>query len=88
MSVHLSSVLLAAGVAPESVLASHEGYGLVRFTAGLVRSLGQVVLRDPQPNDPSHGLVAGNKTEGRRKRIMESSEWVIAQDQPLPQEKA
>lgn len=88
MSVHLTSVLLEAGLPSTSPLGGHEGYGLVSFTAGLVRTLGQIVVRDPQPNDPAHGLVAGNKTEGRRKRIVEASVWVTPQDKPLPPEKA
>jgi hypothetical protein len=88
MSIHLAAVFQSAGLPLASALAGHEGYGLVSFTAGVVRSLGQIVVRDPQPSDPAHGLVAGNKTESRRKRLMESSEWVIPQDQPLPAEKA
>jgi hypothetical protein len=88
MSIHLATVIHAAGLPLSSALAGHEGYGLVGFTAGLVCSLGQIVVRDPQPSDPAHGLVVGNKTESRRKHLMEGSEWVIAQDRPLPPEKA
>jgi hypothetical protein len=88
MSVHLASVLQAAGLPLTAALAGHDGYGLVSLTAGLVRSLGQIVVRDPLPNDPAHGLVVGNKTESRRKNMMEGCEWVTPQDRPLPPETA
>lgn len=88
MSVHLAGVLTAAGLPLTAVLAGHEGYGLVSFTAGLVRTLTQIVVRDAQPNDPAHGLIVGNKTEGRRKQIMQASEWVVPQERPLPPEGA
>ncbi len=88
MSVHLTSVLEAEGLPASAALAGHEGYGLVGFTAGLVRTLSQIVVRDPQPNDPAHGLVVGNKTEGRRKQIVAASQWVVPQNRPLPSESA
>jgi len=88
MSVHLAAVLEVAGLPLTAALAGHEGYGLVSLKAGLVRALGQIVVRDPLPTDPAHGLVVGNKTESRRKQMMEASEWVTPQDRPLPPEKA
>lgn len=89
MSVHLTSELNRLGLPITNVLAGHEGYGLVWFTAQLARSLALAIVRDPQgAADPAHALVAGKKTEAVRKKLEGGSQWAIPQDKPLPPEGA
>ena len=88
MSVHLVSVLEAAGIPSASVLHGHEGYGLVQFAASMARQLAQLLVRDPQPNEPAHVLVVGNKSRSIRRQFAMSAVWVVEPMGPLPPEGA
>jgi hypothetical protein len=75
------SVLLGAEVeSPEVAVESVPGYGLVSFTAGLVRQLDQLVARDPTPEEAAHALVVGNKTGPVKRTLAESALWLIEPD--------
>jgi hypothetical protein len=59
------SVGLAAEMeGPEVILKGHDGYGVAAFTAGHARHLcNQAVARDPEPGQPWHALVIGEKNK-------------------------
>ena len=72
----MSVVIASEAGEPSVVLAGHEGYGLVAVKAGIVRSCGQIVVRDPLPGAPWHALVIGNKTHAVRSQLAKAVEWV------------
>jgi hypothetical protein len=69
VSVNLESVLKEYNLPPESILAGHEGFGLIALTAGNARSCQQIVYRDPLENNPSHALIVGNKTRSLKRKM-------------------
>lgn len=72
------SVVLAGGAAgPDTVLAGHEGFGIVGFRVSLARELGLSVRRDPTASEPAHAVVVGRKSHGVRKRLRAGSHWVL-----------
>lgn len=73
MSVHLGSVLERLGLPNESVLRGHEGYGLAELSAGTVRSLGQGIVRMPEPDWPAHAGVVGRKTYSVQKKLRQDA---------------
>lgn len=77
MSVVLGNEVLSAGRFPESVLAGHEGFGLAAFTAGIARSVGQGIVRKPEPTEQAHAEVFGKKTDAVKKKLSRNSTWVI-----------
>lgn len=77
MSVVLGQEVLNAGRGPASVLAGHEGFGLVSFTAALAREKRQGIVRRPLPEEPAHAEVFGKKTESVRKAFAKSCFWVM-----------
>jgi hypothetical protein len=46
--------------------------------AGLVRASGQIIARDPRPEEPAHALVIGTKPKSIQRRLAKESIWVIA----------
>jgi hypothetical protein len=77
MSVVLGQEVLDAGRSPMSVLAGHDGYGMVTFSAGLARSKRQGVLRKPLPEEPAHAEVVGKKTDSVKKAFARESTWIV-----------
>ena len=62
MSVVLGQEVLYEGRTADSVLAGHDGFGLVSFLAGLARAEGQGIMRMPLAEEPAHAEVFGKKT--------------------------
>ncbi|MFQ5853058.1 MAG: hypothetical protein ACE5JU_21065 [Candidatus Binatia bacterium] len=58
------SVALASQTTIQDLLVNYPEHSVVEFDAGLARSAGCIVVRDPQPGDPAHALVCGSGTEG------------------------
>jgi hypothetical protein len=78
MSVHVLRILEANGLTAESVLAGHDGYGLVQFTARYARDAGQEIELDPQPpDDPAHAHMVGDKSKSWRKRFAKGVQIVV-----------
>lgn len=77
MSVALGDTLQAAGRSPESTIASYPAWGLVAITARVARDCEQAIVRDPVPEEPAHGLVAGKKTGGRKNTFKRAARWVV-----------
>lgn len=78
MSVVIADLVLQAGGQPSDALAGHADFALAAITAGLARSLKQIVVRNPLVDEPAHALVAGIKTEGIRRTMAKQCEWVIS----------
>lgn len=72
----MSVVLAAEAGDPTGVLRGHPGYGVVAFEAGVARSRQQIVVRDPLPDQPTHGLVVGRKTDSVRRAFARAARWV------------
>jgi hypothetical protein len=85
-SVSLEQTLLSLGLSVLHPLQGHEGYYLAAVRMGVARGCQQGIHRDPQPNDPSHALLFGTKTESVRKNLAKQSEWIVAPTEPLPDE--
>ena len=77
MSVVLGRALQESGRTPESALAFHRDFLLASITAGLARDLGQVVAREPQPDEPAHAVVAGRKTGRVKDAFAKQAVWII-----------
>jgi hypothetical protein len=77
MSVVLADLVLGSGRGPQHVLTGHNRFALAAITARLARSKKQGVARDPQPDEPAHGLVFGKKTDSIRRALAKGSEWVV-----------
>jgi hypothetical protein len=73
----MSVVIAAESRGPAAVLAGHEGYGLVAFSAGLARACGLRITRAPTADEPAHAVVAGRKTDSVRRRLARAAEWVV-----------
>ena len=70
------SIVLAGDATLESVLKDHEDFGVVAFTAGFARGLGQIVVRAPEEDQPAHAKVVGRKTHGVRRAFARAAHWV------------
>jgi hypothetical protein len=73
------SVNYAKETTPERVLAGHEGFGLVQFTAQEVRSaFGAAVIIHRHETDPAEGhlVVCGNITNAMARRLKGAAKWV------------
>lgn len=77
MSVVLGRTVQESGRTPESALASHRDFLLASITAGLARQLGQIVARDPLPDEPAHAVVAGPKTGRVRTTFARQAIWIL-----------
>ena len=77
------SVCLAALTFQEGVLLNRPDDGLVEIEAGIPRSLGHAIVRDPTPEDPSHALIcpSPNKNPSTRKRdaraMAVAAKWLV-----------
>lgn len=73
----MSVVLASEAGPPESALAEHPGYALSAITAGLARACGQLIVRDPTPEEPAHAVVVGRKTDSIKRRFAREARWVV-----------
>lgn len=77
------SVHLARLTSQEKALADHPEKGLVEISVCLPRSLGHIVVSDPEPDDPSHSLICppDNQTHNTRnadaRKMAEGSRWLV-----------
>lgn len=65
LSVDRSLVVLALG--HDHSYTRQSGAAVAQFSAGLARTLGQEVVADPEPDNPAHALVVGDKKPGGRR---------------------
>lgn len=59
------SVSIASETTIEALLRNYPKHSVVEFEAGVARSQGCIIVRDPTPDDPAHALVWGPKSRGR-----------------------
>lgn len=78
MSVVLGDELERLARDPASVLGGHPGFALAQFVARLPRQLSQRVCRTPQPEEPAHGSVAGDKPRRIMRALQRGAGWAIA----------
>jgi hypothetical protein len=73
----MSTVLARPDRDPFPVLLGNGGWALAAINVGLIRELGWIVERRPEPEEPDHVVVVGNKTQGQRKRVARECGWAI-----------
>src|SRR5208283_3216284 len=73
VSVHLASILGD----PSLALRGRPGDSLVAIPAGLPRSLGLAIVRDPRPNDASHALICPSPSPGKARQLAKQAVWVV-----------
>jgi hypothetical protein len=70
------SVFVARTTSLDVVLHGHEGFGVVAFSAGFARGLGQTVYFSPDDGPQGHAKVAGPKTGAVRRAFARTARWV------------
>jgi hypothetical protein len=84
LSVDLESVLTECGVDVRDCLQGHPAHKLVGITAQVARLHGQIVYRDPVPENPAHAIVYGNKNSKTvHEGLRSASAWVVPPAPPL-----
>lgn len=76
-SILLAQIVFATNRNHEEVLQGFDGYGLASLTAGQARGCKQGVQHSPEPNEPAHGFIVGNKTKAARRCLAASAMWVV-----------
>src|SRR5436305_1384418 len=70
------SVHIAALTTVEAILKKRPGDYVVAFRAGAPRGWGLKVVRDPDPDDPSHALVCPSPNQSQAKKLARCCVWV------------
>jgi hypothetical protein len=73
------SVNIASETTPDEVLAGHEGFGLIQFTAAQVRACcgADIVLcRCVEEPAMGHSLICGKLSKTSRKNLQKQAVWV------------
>lgn len=82
-SINIETILQESGLTPDSVIKDSARYGLIALPVSLVRQQQQAVERHPEPDDPSHGHVVGEKPKSVARvfiqavTIANELQWVI-----------
>jgi hypothetical protein len=83
LSINLESTMARGARQAEDCIRLYPGYGLAAITASHARSLQQVVVRDPLPEEPAHGVVYGQKKRGGiAGKLRDGAVWVVIPIQP------
>jgi len=70
------SVYVAAETTVEKVLVlGKPGQIIVRITAGTIRKLGHIIVRDPEPDEPAHCIIEPYPKDRILKKFCERSSW-------------
>lgn len=80
MSVYIAKLVAESGRTHNEVMERYPEHSLVVFLAGVARSLGLGVTKEPDPQYPeetAHGVVFGDKTQSVRKKLAKASEWLL-----------
>jgi hypothetical protein len=74
MSVHLADIAVVEDRSLESLLPDPaDEFGMVALTANHVRKQSQIIVREPEPDDPTHAEVIGLKPTKVRKRLRDGA---------------
>jgi hypothetical protein len=77
------SVHIAALTDEDKALEDRPNDSLVEIKAGLPRSLGHAIVRDPTEKDPSHALICpppgrtGKPRKSDARKMAQSAEWIV-----------
>jgi hypothetical protein len=82
LSVNLASVMEQAGRELKDAIRGYAGFGLAAITAAHARSLNQAVARDPTRDEPSHGIMYGEKTRATRRKLRDGAQWIVTPSHP------
>lgn len=77
LSIHLASL-----TDPDRALQGFPQDSLAAIRAGLPRSLGYAVVRDPTPDDPSHALICPSPNKGKARTMAKQATWVVLREPP------
>ena len=80
VSMTLEKDLLNSGGRHEDAIALHPGFGLASLGVEVVRNdlpTKQIIVRNPQPDDPYHCLVIGDKGKAEKRMMAKKSELII-----------
>lgn len=85
LSIYLHDTLAEAGLAPQQLLTATEPY-LVSVTAEQMRNCGQIVCREPDPEDEVHGdfhgeVVGSKGSSSKRNSLLRECVWEVRPDQ-------
>jgi hypothetical protein len=75
MSIHVGDDLTEE---PQSLLTNYLDHWLIELITRDARANDQLVCRDPNEEDRTHGLVVGRKTEATMRALARSSSWTVA----------
>jgi len=81
LSIAIESTVATSGRQSPDVLRNYPDHALVAITAGKARSHNQKVARDPEPDEPAHGVVFGKK-RNCASALAESAEWIVPTSAP------
>jgi len=62
---------------PEALLQGHDGYGIGCLTAGTARGCDQGITRHPEPDDPAHVYIFGEKTKTNKRCLAKGCNLII-----------
>ena len=81
MSIVLGCILELSGRPYTDVLVGHDSFSLAAITTKVARDNGQKVIKDPLPQEPAHGLVAGDKKKAS-KNMAREAQWIVPAPDP------
>lgn len=84
MSVIIGDQVLEEGRTPQQLLHDFPGFSLAAFQALLARERGQIIIRDPIPEEPAHAEVIGKKTGSVKSAFAKHSTWVVPPSNVVP----
>lgn len=82
LSVLLAQGVLSSGRRAEDVVSGLPGYGLAGFTVRCARGLGQAVVRAPEPDEPAHCHIVGDKPKRVQRALAKEARWVLPPPDP------
>jgi len=77
-SVHNATIAIKQKISPQSLLVCFGCEFMASISVELAISSGQSVVAAPEPDDPTHTHVIGEKNKPVRRKFAKSSDWVLA----------
>lgn len=74
------SVDIAKLTTPKKSIGNHIGYWLSSILAGFVRGLELDVHHDPEPENYAHGMIEGNITKAKSKKLAKEATIILRKD--------
>ena len=84
-SVHLKEVVERLGLSLDAVVQDRSKFALASLTARQVREHRQVINRMPEPGDPAHAHVLGEKPGSVQRALATVAVWVLPPTNLPPQ---